>query len=156
MTIDKFALRSVAKNLGAAIHVRCKAGIADIVTKDEVIETGTIDEWKSTMKRAKTFANCLNRRSAIMLTGMVSVKEVDAIDDACEEQGVELYLYNGITLTNIADHWFTTSRDKAMRVAETIAARYGIGARSNDLLKYEREMIDVLAEIDLNPDPPID
>jgi hypothetical protein len=154
MSIDKFALRSITQNLGAAIHVRCKAGIADIVTEDEVIETDTIDEWKSTMERAKSFANCLNRRSAIILTGMGSVNEVDAIDDACEEQGVELYLYNGITLTNIADHWLTSSRDKAMRVAETIAARYGIGARSNDLLKYEREMIEVLAEIDLSPDPP--
>jgi hypothetical protein len=148
---DEFALRSIAKGLSATIHVPCTVGVADIVTEDEIIEIGTIDEWLSTMERSKIFGNYLNRQPVIMLTGMGSVEEIDAIDDACEEQGVGLYLYNGITLTNIADHWLNTSRDKAMRVAETIATRYGIGARSNDLLKYEKEILDALAEIE-DPD----
>ena len=138
---DEFALRSIAKGLGATIHVPCTAGIADIVTEDEIIEIGTIDDWLSTMERSKTFANYLNRQPVIMLTGIGSLEEIDAIDDACEEHGVELYLYSGITLTNIATHWLNTSRDNAIHVAETIATRYGIGARSNDLLKYEKEML---------------
>jgi len=150
---DEITLRGIAKDFGATIHVHCKAGIADIVTEDEVIETGNIEDWVSTMGRAKAFASCLDRQSAIMLTGMVPVEEIDAIDDACYDHGVELYLYDGMTLTNIADQWLTTSREKAKRVAETIATRYKIGARSNDLLNYQKEMLESLVEIELGPDP---
>jgi len=63
-------------------------------------KTGTIEDWIYTKERAVAFATCLDRQPAIMLTGMVPVKEVDAIDDACEDQGVELYLYDGMTLFN--------------------------------------------------------
>jgi len=150
---DESTLRSIAEDFGAEIYVRCSVGIADIVTNDEVIQTGTIGDWASTIERAKVFANCLNRQPAIMLTGMVPVEEVDAIDDACEEHGIELYLYDGMTLTNIADYWIKTSRDKAMIIAKTIADRYGINARSNKLLKYQKEMFEVLAEMELGPDP---
>lgn len=150
---DESALRSIAKDFGAEIYVHCAAGIADIVTDDEIIETGTIEDWVSTMERSKTFATCLNREPSIMLIGMASVEEIDAIDDACVDNDVELYLYDGMTLTNIADYWIETSRDKAMIVAKTVADRYGIGARSNDLMKYQKEMFEVLAAMELGPDP---
>ena len=148
---DEFTLKSIAKDFGGTTHIHCKAGIADVVTDDEVIQTGTIDEWETTMAISKTLAKCLNREPSIMLIGMASVEEIDAIDDACVDQGVELYLYDGMTLTNIADYWIETSRDKAMFIAKTIADRYRIGARSNDLMKYQKEMYEALAEIELGP-----
>lgn len=101
---DEPTLKSMDIDFGAEIYVHCLAGVADIVTDDEVIQTANIDEWEATLSIAKALAKCLDRQPSIMLKGMVSVEGVDFIDDACEDQGASLYLYDGMTLTNIADY----------------------------------------------------
>ncbi len=150
--VDEIKRRSIvkgyAKEFGGKTNVRCKVGIAHIVMDDEVIVIGDIEEWESTMGRAKELGICMKLGPAVMLLGIAPTETIDSIDDTCGNQNVTLYLHDGMSLTFMADYFLHTSWDNAKQVAEIIATRHGIGARSNELMKYHREMLNVLTEIE--------